>query len=129
MDSFDIANKKFKKLDGISVKFFKLVKEYGRDNIEELEESYEQEKKHREGKLMAFKEIETALEREEKKRVDLSKYSRNIIISFLACTIPFVVSFLLAIWFLEDSTLGKVLFFNRTDGSINRKLSFVLVFN
>ena len=110
MDSFDIANKKFKKLDGISVKFFKLVKEYDRDNIEELEESYEQEKKHREGKLMAFKEIETALEREEKKRVDLSKYSRNIIISFLACTIPFVVSFLLAIWFLEDSTLGKFYF-------------------
>ena len=110
MNSFDIANKKFKKLDGISAKFFKLAKEHDRDNIEELEESYEQEKKHREGELMTFKEIETALEREEKKRVDFSKYSRGIIISFLACTILFVVSFLLAIWFLEDPTRGKFYF-------------------
>ena len=107
VDSFDIADKKFKKLDGISAKFFRLVKEYGIDNIEELEESYEQEKKHRGEKLMIFKKIEIALKCEEKERVNLSKYSKNIIINFLIYTIPFVMSFLLATWFLEDSTAAK----------------------
>ena len=110
MDSFDIADKKFEKLYGISAKSFKRAREYGRGNIEKLEESYEQEKKHRVEKLMTFEEIKTVLECEEKERVDLSKHSRNIIISFLAYTIPVVISFLLAAWLLESSTVGKVYF-------------------
>ena len=110
MDSFNIADKKFEKLDGISVKFFKLAKEYGRDNIEELEELYEQEKKHRVEKLMTFEKIKTELKCEVEEIVNLSKYSRNTIINFLLCAIPFVILFLLFTLILEGSTVGKFYF-------------------
>ena len=110
MDSFNIAEKKFKEFSESSVKFFKSVKEYDIENIEESKESCEKYKKSRETKLTTFKEIGTALECDEAKKVNLSKYSRNIIIDFVIYAVPFVASFLLSTWFLEDPTVGKFYF-------------------
>ena len=109
-DSFNIAEKEFKKFSETSEKIFKSIKEHDREDIEKFEELYEKVKKYREQRLVNFKKIEKILEREEEIKINLSKHSKTVIIKFLMYAILFAISFLLSTLFLEDPTVGKFYF-------------------